>query len=67
MAQYNEKKKATNAKWDKENLDRMSIAVPKGMKDRIKAAASDAGESANTYILTAVKMRMGLTADKEKN
>lgn len=65
MAQYNEKKKATNAKWDKENIDRMSIAVPKGTKDKIKAAAAAAGESANQYILTAVKMRMGDTANKE--
>lgn len=62
---YTENRKKSNLQWDKENLDRMSIAVPKGTKDKIKAAAAAAGESANQYILTAVKMRMGDTADKE--
>ena len=43
----------------------MSLSMSKGTKDKIKAAAAAAGESANQYILTAVKMRMGDTADKE--
>ena len=52
---YNEKKKATNAKWDAANIDRMSIAFPKGERERIKADAAAAGMSANQYIYAAVK------------
>lgn len=47
---YTEARKAGNRKWDAENLDRLSIALPKGMKDRIKAAAARDGKSMNEYI-----------------
>lgn len=47
---YTEARKAGNRKWDAENLDRLSIALPKGMKDRIKAAAERDGKSMNEYI-----------------
>ena len=47
---YTEARKAGNRKWDAENLDRLSIALPKGMKDRIKTAAERDGKSMNEYI-----------------
>lgn len=60
---YTEAKKRNNRKWDAANLDRVSIAMPKGKKDDIKEAASAAGESMNQYIINAVDQRM--KRDKE--
>lgn len=55
---YTEGVKQSNRKWDAANLDRVSIAMPKGKKDDIKEAASAAGESMNQYIISAVDQRM---------
>ena len=55
---YTEARKEGNRRWDAANLDRVSIAIPKGRKDIIKAAAVAAGESMNQYIITAVDERM---------
>lgn len=55
---YTEAVKQSNKKWDAANLDRVSIAMPKGKKDDIKAAATAAGESMNQYIINAVDQRM---------
>ena len=45
-----EAQKKASKKWDAANLDRMSLAVPKGTKDAIKAHAAGAGESVNGFI-----------------
>lgn len=55
---YSEARKQANLKWDKENLERISIAVAPGDRDRIKAAAAAVGESMNAYIKGAVFQRM---------
>lgn len=55
---YTEARKDGNRRWDAANLDRVSIAMPKGKKDTIKAAADAAGESMNQYIIAAVDQRM---------
>ena len=55
---YTEAKREGNRKWDTANLDRVSIAMPKGKKDIIKEAAAAAGESVNQYIIKAVEQRM---------
>ena len=60
MANYTEAKKASNRKWDSNNLDRMSFTVPKGQKATIEAAATAAGESVNMYTQKALLARMGL-------
>lgn len=60
-----EAKKRGNAKWDAANLDRMSLALPKGKKDAIKAAAALAGESMNQYIGNAIDMRMTGAGENE--
>ena len=52
--EYNDARKNSNRKWDKENLDRMSIAVPKGKRDVIKAHAESMGESVNGFITRAI-------------
>ncbi len=56
---YTEAQKRSAKKWDSANLDRISIAIPKGHKEVIKAAAAAAGESMNQYIITAVNERIG--------
>ena len=61
---YTEAQKKSAKKWDAANLDRVSIALPKGKKDDIKAAAAAAGESMNQYIIAAVDQRM--QRDKEQ-
>lgn len=59
MAQkYTEARKEGNRKWDAANLDRISIALPKGKKDDVKVAAVAVGESMNQYIINAVEQRM---------
>ena len=50
-----EAQKKSAQKWDAANLDRVSIAMPKGMKDTVKAAAAVAGESMNQYIIGATE------------
>ena len=57
---YNEKKKASNRKWDSANIDRISYTVPKGQKVTVEAAAKAAGESVNQYTQRALLARMGL-------
>ena len=53
-----EAQKKSAQKWDAANLDRISIAMPKGMKDMVKAAAAVAGESMNQYIIGATEQRI---------
>ena len=55
---YTEARKENNRKWDTANLDRVSLAFPKGQKDTIKAAAALCGESVNAYILGAVRDKL---------
>lgn len=53
-----EAQKKSAQKWDAANLDRVSIAMPKGMKDTVKAAATVSGESMNQYIISATEQRI---------
>ena len=52
---YTEKRMLSNRKWDAANLDRMSIALPKGSREKIKAHAESMGESANQFIGRAIE------------
>ena len=47
---YTEARRDNNRKWDKENLDRISIALPKGRKAGLQAVAQRHGLSVNGYI-----------------
>lgn len=58
MSKYTEAKKEGNKRWDAANLDRMSIALPKGSKEAIKAHAEKQGESVNGFISRAIKETM---------
>ena len=55
---YTEARKENNKKWDAANLDRLSIALPKGSKDKIKAHAENMGESVNAFIGRAIDEAM---------
>ena len=55
MAQkYTEARKEGNRRWDAANLDRVSIAMPKGKKGIIKAHADSQGESVNSFVNRAI-------------
>lgn len=54
MASYSEARKNANKNWDSKNLDRISIALPKGSKDALKAHAEGQGESINAFIKRAI-------------
>lgn len=59
MAQkYTEKKKESNRRWDAANLDRISVAVPKGNREKIKEHAVKVGESVNAFIIRSVTEQM---------
>ena len=55
---YTEAKRDGNRKWDAANLDRISLALPKGQKDIIKAHAESMGESVNGFIARAIENQM---------
>ena len=54
MASYSEARKNANKNWDSKNLDRISIALPKGSKDALKEHAESQGESINAFIKRAI-------------
>ena len=55
---YTEAQKKSATKWDAENLDRLSVAVPKGDKANIATHAATMGESTNKFINRAIKETM---------
>jgi len=55
---YTEKKKLSNERWNSANLDRLSIAVPKGKREVINAHAASMGESTNAFIGRAIDEAM---------
>lgn len=55
---YTEAVKQSNRKWDAANLDRLSIALPAGSRDKIKAHAQSQGESVNGFIGRAISEAM---------
>ena len=50
---------AVKLKYRAKAYDQVNINVPKGHRDKIKAAAEALGLSLNAYIVEAIKMRMG--------
>ena len=44
--------------WQKENVDRVNLTMPKGKKDTIKAHAEAQGESVNGFINRAIEETM---------
>ena len=60
--EYNEKRKESNRKWDSNNLDRLSIALPRGSREIIKEYAERVGLSVNQFISAAILRALGLDA-----
>lgn len=61
---YTEARKEGNRKWDAANLDRLSLAMPKGAKEAVKAFAAAHGESVNGFINRAIGEAMGESPQK---
>lgn len=55
---YTEAQKKSAKKWDAANLDRLSLALPKGSKEIIKAHAAARGESVNGFVGRAITETM---------
>lgn len=55
---YTEAQKKSAQKWDAANLDRLSIALPKGRREQIKIFAAAHGESVNAFISRAIEETM---------
>ena len=55
---YTEARKNGNRKWDAANLDRLSLALPKGKKAEIQAHAQAHGASVNAFISRAIRETM---------
>ena len=51
----NEKKKAANARWDSENLKRISVAMPVELHERMTDHIGNTGETKNGFIKRAIK------------
>lgn len=54
VSNYSEARKNANRNWDSKNLDRISVALPKGGKDALKAHAESTGETVNAFIKRAI-------------
>lgn len=54
MSGYTQARKNANKNWDDKNLDRISIALPKGSKETLKEHAEKHGESVNGFIKRAI-------------
>lgn len=61
---YSEARKKSNQKWDAANLDRISLALPKGYKDRLKEHTEQRSESVNAFIKRAIDNQ--IEQDNEK-
>lgn len=49
-----EKKKASNAKWDSENLKRISVAMPVDLHTRMVKHIKETGETTNGFVKRAI-------------
>lgn len=52
--EYSEARKRANIKWDKQNLDRASFALPSGELATVKAHAEKTDGSLNKFVRRAI-------------
>ena len=52
---WQENKIKYNARYKKENYQQINLSVPKGVREKIKAAAESDGKTMTAYILAAVE------------
>lgn len=55
---YTEARRAANARYEAETVERVSLVLPKGKKAIIKAHAENKGESMNAFINRAIDETM---------
>ena len=55
---YTEARKAANAKYEAETVERISLVLPKGKKAIIKAHTEHTGQSINGFINEAIDQKM---------
>ena len=67
MAKYTAAQNRASQKYQKNNYERIALSLPKGNKEKMKAAADAAGESLTEYIRKAVQMRMQSEADAKES
>lgn len=58
MAPASKAQQRAVAKYMKNNYDELKVRVPKGKKEKIKAAAESSGKSLNGYINEAIDEKM---------
>ena len=58
MAVDIEKRNTRQNAWQKENKERINFLMDKGTKERIKAAADQAGQSPSEFIREAIKEKL---------
>ena len=61
---YSEAQKKSARKWGAANLDRISVAAPKGTKERWKSAATAHDKSLNQLIVEAVDHQISQDCDR---
>lgn len=54
-----ENKLARTREYNKENYEQIVMRVPKGTKEKIKAAAEAVGKSMTSYIMEVVEEKIG--------
>lgn len=59
---YTAARKAANARYEAETVERVSLVLPKGRKAEIKAHAAQQGESTNAFIVRAIAETMSREA-----
>ena len=62
-----EKKKKSNAAWDKKATDMLAFKAPKGYRDLVSAAAQRAGVSRNAWLVQLVRRELeaqGIAVDE---
>lgn len=57
-AQYTSAQRAASEKYMEQHTDRMTLRLPKGIKDEWTQAAQAAGMSLTQYIITAVEAQI---------
>lgn len=54
-----EAQKKAVTKYTRENYDKILVTIPKGEREKIKAAAATAGMSMNAFIVEAIAEKIG--------
>ena len=59
-----ENKKKSNAKWDAEHMERLTLKYRKGMTAEIKARAAELGKPVNRYIVDLIRQDIDANSGK---